>query len=387
MNLVFIMNTSFPYGQAYSSRARHLTKLFFEVGYHVHIIAPESNSIQECIELKNIDYSCEFVHSGNSLATLSGIGTAHPYMKALERYSNKTKIDLVVSSSMVHVTESIRKFCKFREIPYIIEQCEWFDKSSFKFGKFNPYYREHIRSILYKNKKCDGIISISQLLETHYNSQGVPTIRIPTILDANAVEWRGKNSSERKIHIVFAGSLGNGKELLKPIFEALSDPSIDRTLFAFDVYGPSKEQVLQNIGEDHKLMNDLRGLIHIHGRVSQDKIEDILRKADYSIFLRPNRQSSNAGFPTKLAESMMVGTPVITNLTGDIGLYLDDGENGFLTSTLDTKSLVEVFHKILNMDEKKADEMRAKARREAEMFFDYRVYVKQMTDFINNILS
>ena len=134
-------------------------------------------------------------------------------------------------------------------------------------------------------------------------------------------------------------------------------------------------------------MNDLRGLIHIHGRVSQDKIEDILRKADYSIFLRPNRQSSNAGFPTKLAESMMVGTPVITNLTGDIGLYLDDGENGFLTSTLDTKSLVEVFHKILNMDEKKADEMRAKARREAEMFFDYRVYVKQMTDFINNILS
>lgn len=48
---------------------------------------------------------------------------------------------------MVHVTDYLYKWSRENHVPYIMEQCEWYDDSTFKGGKFNPYYREHIRLI------------------------------------------------------------------------------------------------------------------------------------------------------------------------------------------------------------------------------------------------
>ena len=118
--------------------------------------------------------------------------------------------------------------------------------------------------------------------------------------------------------------------------------------------------------------------VFIHGKVPQEKIGEILRNADYQMFIRPLRRSSNAGFPTKLAESMAVGTPVITNLTGDIGLYLEDGANGFLANGVSSSSIKDVFEKILRTDDKKYSEMRKEARRTAEKCFDFRCYCDEI---------
>ena len=42
-----------------------------------------------------------------------------------------------------------------------------------------------------------------------------------------------------------------------------------------------------------------------------------------------------AGFPTKVVESLALGTPVITNLTSDLGFCVFDGRNGVI---LDARS-------------------------------------------------
>ena len=44
-----------------------------------------------------------------------------------------------------------------------MEKCEWYDKSSFIFGKFNPYYREYIREI--NSVSPDGYVVISPFLK------------------------------------------------------------------------------------------------------------------------------------------------------------------------------------------------------------------------------
>ena len=77
---------------------------------------------------------------------------------------------------------------------------------------------------------------------------------------------------------------------------------------------------------------------------------------------------------TKLAESLTVGTPVITNLTGDIGLYLSDGENGFLVSDDTEMQLINMFQKITRMKTDELSKMREKARKSAEQNFDFREY-------------
>ena len=385
MKALFVMSSPFPYGVAFSSRARNLTKLLCDSGFHVHIIAPKSKTNQESRELEGYSYSTDNIYDPQNVLTLSGIGTSKPYINAVEKYLKNNKIDLILSSSMVFVADKLNKISKKIGVPYIIEQCEWYDESTFKFGKYNPYFREHIKRIERKNKQIDGIIAISRLFEEHYRSLGAKTIRIPTILDVKNTVYRVDVKNNYIYKIVFAGSLGKGKENLKPVFEALNLINKDDVKIKFKIYGPSKKQVIENINNNIELWNETKRFVEVCGYIPQDEVAKVISEADFTIFFRPDRRSSNAGFPTKLAESMAGGTPVITNNTGDISLYIDDGKNGFLCDGDDSYIIGKAFENILAMDSHAYMQMRKQARKTAEEYFDYRCYIKEFMEFLNFI--
>ncbi|HEL1783201.1 glycosyltransferase family 4 protein [Streptococcus suis] len=382
MKAIFVMSTSFPYGEAFSSRSRNLVKLLCECGYHVHVIAPNSVGQEDCPELSEYKYSVTHIRDPKNIFTLSGFGTAKPYLVAVNDYLKSNKIDLIVSSSMTFVADQLRKVAVKENVPYIVEQCEWYDSSTFRFGKWNPYYREHIRRIEKKNMKVDGIIAISRLFEQHYSFMKVPTFRIPTILDVKNIEFRYKGENEKKYHIVFAGSLGKGKEKMEPIFSALKKVNRSETKIVFDIYGANEQGVLDNIDGNKELWEDVRPFVNVHGYILQNEVENVVRDADFTIFIRPIRRSSNAGFPTKFAESMAVGTPVITNNTGDIGLYLEDRKNGFLLGSGSEMEIVNAFESIISCEHFDYIEMRKCARKTAENYFDYTRYVENMKKFL-----
>lgn len=386
MNIVFIFSSRFPYGEAYSSRARNLVKLLCECGHHVHVIALKGKE-DYCSELDGYDYSCQYVHDPKDFWTLSGIGTHKPYMEALENYSLRNSVDLVLSSSMVFVADHIEKFCEEKKIPYIIEQCEWYDASIFKGGKFNPYYREHVKRIVWKNKSLDAVIAISSLLEKHYASQGMKTIRIPTILDVKNTQWRNSTTEEGPVRIIFAGSIGKGKERFDHILTALKEINSDEVRIVLDIFGADEQQVRDNLGDQSQILDELKECMVIHGRIPQRDIEDQFRNADYSIFMRPERNSSNAGFPTKLAESMAVGTPVITNNTGDIRMYLINGFNGFLLEKPSSEKIYEVFESICNRNASEDSAMRCNARKTAEKYFSFRRYIEPLNNLLLEVIN
>ena len=386
MTAVFLMDTAFPYGQAFSSRDRYFTKLLCQCGYHVHVIAPKQQKEQYCPELDGVACTIEYIQVSNSKLTMAGIGTAKPYISVLEAYLASNKVDVVFSASMPFVAGKIRAVTKKHGIPYVIEQCEWFDVSTFTGGKWNPLYRKHIRRIEKENKNCDGVLSISRLFHEHYTGQGANSIRIPTILDVQNTHSRTEYTGDQ-INIVFAGSLGKGKENIAPILEAISLLGEDAQKLHFNIYGANNAQVLENVRGNQTLMDKVAPYVTAHGRIPQQEVEGKFRDADYSIFIRPDRRSSHAGFPTKLAESMAVGTPVISNNTGDIGLYLKDGETGFLLQTGTAEELAEAFRKMLAMDAQQRRQQRKNTRAMAEQSFDYRVYAEQMQCFLNGIMK
>lgn len=385
MNAVFVMNSPFPYGGAFSSRARNITKMLCSCGFHVHVIAPKSEGKEKTDELDGWNYSVQHIHDAKNALTLSGIGTSRPYMKAISEYGKDHEINLIVSSSMVFVADDLWKLSRKLGIPYIIENCEWYDPSTFKFRNWNPYYREHIRRIEKKNRKVDGVIAISRLFEQHYSFMGVHAIRIPSILDVDNTSYRLKATNDCDIHIAFAGSLGKGKEKLEPIFKALRRMDMVKRKIQLEIYGPSKAQVLSNIDNDARLLERVAKYVHINGSIPQEKVAEKICRADYSIFIRPIRRSSNAGFPTKLAEGMAVGTPVITNDTGDVGMYLKDKKNGILLREGSEEELVQAFQTILSLPVSTYSEMRLNARKTAEECFDYRKYVDGMNNFLKEI--
>lgn len=378
MNILVITDKPFPYGSAYSSRVRHFILAFLEMNAKVTVLSANLDVEEsEKLELQNIEY-VSMNYPQNRITQL-GIGVAKRYSDYAKKLIRKQKFDAIFVNSITYALPRICKLSHENKIPVYVEKCEWYDKSSFMFGKFNPYYQEYIKEI--DSVKPDGYIAISPFFDDYYKSKGFRSICIPTIVDTSNIGYSEHDMSS-KVKIIFSGSLGNGKELIKPIAESIKQLGNEAKHFTFIFYGPTEEQIRSNISDD-VLFESVKENMTICGRIPQTEVYGKLQEADFSIFLRENRRSSNAGFPTKLAESMAVGTPVITNATGSIAKYLTNAKNGFLIETTAADELLGVFHTILALKEADYRNMRLESRKMAEKSFDYRRYIEQLSKFFS----
>lgn len=378
MNIVFISTVSFPFGGASSSRTLNLVRLFIAAGNTVHVISKTKSS--EDIVLENCTY--ESIQQNESASN----STVDLFLKTLENYTQNNVVNIVCANANSNIFTALCEFCKSNGIKFIVENCEWYDASNYRLKQYDKEYIANQKMIIDDFKLADGFISISRLLDNHNSSFGKPSIRIPTILDVINTKISEHNYSE-KIKLVYTGRPGKSKELLSPILKVLMKNKLVKSHVEFDIYGVNFVQLLRNINYNIFLYMMVCKNIKIYGIVNQKKMNDIIKNSDYQIFIRPYRQSSNAGFPTKLGESMMVGTPVITNLTGDIGLYLVDGLNGIVINGNSVNDVEIGLLRILEMNQKDLDLMRQNARECAEKNFDYRAYVSDIKSFFDRVIN
>lgn len=378
MNKVLIVtDLSFPKGSAMASRLLSFCHIFHDLGYSVDVITTKSEDEKN----KWIDkgfYSYYVVNSNRSYGLQTLLGNEN-IKNAVDKYLDKNDVDFVFTTSLNMNFNRVYKTCIKHNKKIILEQCEWYDPSSFKFYQYDPRYINFNTNIKKRYLNVDGVISISRLLNDYYQSNDVKTIRIPSIVDIDEKKYNDDINNE-KIHLIYTGNASRSKELLKPILLALNNNKY-KDKFIFDIYGLTKQQLLNNINDETLLSDD----VQCYGFIGQDKIEEKLLESDYQIFIRPNRRSSNAGFPTKLCESMSAGTPIITNDTGDIGLYLKDGYNGFVCKGNEEKDIEEVFDKILNLNRENYTNIRKNARKSAKDNFDYRNYLEIVKKLIEEI--
>ena len=300
----------------------------------------------------------------------------------VKKHIESKDYSIVFMNMGCEIFSKVQRMCKKNNVKLYIDQCEWMDLSSYRFGRFDLRFLCAKRIREKSCKTVSGIISISQLLDNHYKKLGCRSLRIPTILNVSETEYKTENSN-RFINLIFAGSLGGTKELLEPIFLSLKENPAFHNRIHLNIYGPSEQDTLKNIGMNNNLLESVRKCITFFGHVSQDKISSLFLESTFLIFIRPERQSSNAGFPTKLAESMSTGTPVITNDTGDIGLYLKNGLNGYLLKDNSKESITECFEKILTLSNQEYNKMRVNARVTAENYFDYKQYINEVSYFFS----
>ena len=385
MDMVFIVDSSFPFGSANSMRTRSLYKLLELAGHRIHVISDFDtvSDVEECNE-----YSYEAIYDKN-ITFMKRQLVPYKSVEALKNHCKKNNVDCVVMNARYERLNKIAAFCKKQNIKLIVENCEWYDVTSFKLRWFDPRFYQNQKMLKYDFKKVDGFISISRLLHNHNSGFGKLSVRIPTILDVENTEFSVKTNNE-KITIVYTGSIGQSKEFLFPVIRVLAQNLSLCEKIEFHVYGPSHNDVLNHMGDEQHLLELVKDSVFIHGRIPQNEVQEVLTKADYLIFLRPDRRSSHAGFPTKLGESFAVGTPVIANDTGDLSLYINSGENGFLLNTYDDNDIKSVFEKIIELKEEEYCNLRSNARKTAEKSFDYRKYVEEINllfDFNNSDTS
>lgn len=216
-------------------------------------------------------------------------------------------------------------------------------------------------------KKMDGVITISRYLYNKY-SPHTKTILVPPTVDITDSKWVGcfEDSVDEIISLVYAGNAGYGiKDRLDYVLEALEGVNNVR----LTVIGMTKGQYESGY---HKAVPDSVEVSFL-GRIPHQEAILAVKKADFQMLIRDNSRKNNAGFPTKLVESMACGTPVIATLTSNIGDYLKDGYNCFLVS--ERKQLKDIIVELSKLSRSKIAEMKQHCK---ESFcFDYHCFMSE----------
>ena len=270
----------------------------------------------------------------------------------------------------------LTNICSEIDIPLIKDVCEWFDKNQFEGISGIVKLLEDRIGLHYWNPKCKNIIAISRLFENYYNKRNCHTIRVPTILDTQRFKvdesYFDKEKSEKLI-MAYAGSPVKKDYIFNVPHALLMLNKEEREKIQVNLYGVTWEYFDRHgfTEEDRITLNNC---LLCHGRVPYSVIKEELNNADFTILLRPKKRYANAGFPTKVGESMAMGVPVIANITSDLDLYLHDGIEGLVCKDETPSSCAEAFRRALLLSRAERICMRNAARKQAEKSFDYRAY-------------
>lgn len=387
--MFYISNSPFPSNLAYATRTYYLCKLYEQLGYKVTIISAEGISEDvRWLDIGSIKTKSFFPAINGWKMNLKSLFMGGSNLKkVLDKLSEENPDIVIMGGGYTRLFIPVSEFCKRKQAKLIIEFCEWFNMTQFPLGILGPFYWDNriVMKLLYK--KADGIIAISSYLEDYYNRLGKKTIRIPTILDADyKIKINKGIFNTCKLNIVYAGSLGKRKDMLQVIIGALlKDPNLQKYIH-LHIIGPSEQSINSLIKKTNKSYNNMSHCVTTYGKVSREIALQYVSEADFTILIREDTLNARAGFPTKVAESMLQGTPVITNITSDIGLYLKNMETGIVANGNTIDDVIDALKKAIELNRSEIESMRNKCKIVARENFDYRVYIDKIKKF-NSLIN
>ena len=380
----------FPWGQAGSRRMCGIARSLSEAGFCVVVGGGDATPV---------DY--ENLNEGEPVGSVRYIGLGESPEKSASIVRKSIRIFLawgsrtlawldaqpvkpshvVVYGGSAQYMLRLLPWCRRNKVKLIADVVEWYDPRQMTGGWLGPFNLSAKFALNYLYPKCDGVIAISSLLEQHYANEGCQVIRIPPTLDVlgGRVKGRAPIRDTSVLNLIYAGTPGN-KDLLGNVIAGVARIDPDGKRIKLEVMGPNREQVISLL---HGAA--IPPSVNILGRVPQADVTKYLTAADFSVLLREPLRFAHAGFPTKFVESVTNGTPVIANLTSDLGLYLRDGIEGVVCADHTVDAFADALNKALALTLEQREGMRDASRKMAENAFDFRVYADALASFVDRV--
>lgn len=209
------------------------------------------------------------------------------------------------------------------------------------------------------NFRMDGLITTSQFLTRYYERKFNNLVELPTLIEMADEILPFASPENGPKQIFFAGAIedkrgvgrvvGGLKDRLNWVIELLGEADALGANFCLNVYGVAKVDYLNVIEEHQDLIQRLGEKVRFHGRQPHAIVLERLKVSDFSMFMRPDMVTTNAGFPTKFSESVTYGTPVITNMLDCLEPYMKNKENCIIVSRDDWEGSIKTVVDALSM--------------------------------------
>lgn len=304
-SVLYIGNFNTRENVAAFNRAIGILKLFSKLGYECHMILNQDDEL-----VLNAFKFCTFHLISVSKKTF--------YLKSsfiidvVKSISGLTDIVLYNYPSVPFFT--IRRYAKNRGITVICDCTEWYDTSDVSLFKKPIKWLDTFVRMNICNYSADGVIVISKLLEKKYMS--LNHILIYPIITKNYEVFPVRQTfHEGPFKFVYSGFSGKKKDDLIGFSKYLTKIGFNN--YVITLIGKMHPQTLNYFDS-----NDIR-YIHLGYKTHEEALKCVLQN-ECQIIIRKNNRRNNAGFPTKLAESIYFRVPVIANSFSDISCLNGD---------------------------------------------------------------
>jgi glycosyltransferase involved in cell wall biosynthesis len=392
-HLIYVGDFRFPDGDAGGRRVYGIGLALREAGFDITYAGAEISGRE-----KDLTADDEFAYNGFRYIPAGAPGEGsirrawrlfYVHISGISAFSRikeamtPATVGIIAYQAFTPTLLRLRRFCKQKGLFLVTDVVEWYDRGHVGGGRFGPFAIDSEIRMRYLHPKTDGIIAISRFLERYYAKSSRAVVRVPPLIDVDEESWRPivtPSAPEDAIKIAFIGNAGK-KDLVSQAIRGLAMLGPDAQKIRLSIVGPSSEEVNSSLGSDAGMVDRLYPVINVLGRMPRSQALQVLAGSDFTFLVRRDARFSQAGFPTKLVESFAMGVPVITNITGDIGLYVRDGIEGIITADSSAAAFADGLRRALKMKAEERAQMRLAARRCAVDSFNYRRWISALDDF------
>ena len=367
---------------AMAIHAQNVAKLFRLVGYNTYFLCRDNGDKLNRIYDGNYIYVDNYfnIPKISSLERKLDLITSFKLMKKVVKVVEEKNIECIIFYG-IRGEKKLIDFCKRKKIKIYIDRVDWFEMSDRKqnlTNRITQYYCD--KNILEYDFLSDGVISISKYFYDYYSKNKINTVWIPPIFDVENVEIKRKNHG--KIKLVYAGSLGNNKDDIRPVVKGMIKRNYNhKNDFNLILIGISFDDLNKEFGNN----NDwLKIGIEAKGKIPNQDVIKIVKDSDFSILLRQNKRYAKAGFSTKFAESMSYGTPVICTKVDGSDIVVTNKVDGFLIKNNEQETIDNILNIIAHLSSETIEQMKKSAYETAKKNFSIAEYQNKFKEFLIN---
>lgn len=389
MNIIYIGAFRLPNLDAAAPRVLNNAKAFRALGHDVSFISWGGAYRKEdlCKDGKYRVCGFEYRISGDLPLRGSIIERIETKLfrgqKSIKILKSMPKPDLIIIYNAVNsFSKRMIKYCKKNGIKLANDVNEWYDNNELHLTDILPNYI----NMTHTQHKIRNKIVISSFLNNYYTESN--NVIIPPLCDPEETKWSATVEDERVkpfdgITLIYAGNPAK-KDCIHSVINAVNTLANEGKAIRFLILGITREAYMKQHAQS--LLNTiLHENVLFLGCVSQDLVPAYYKKADFMVLLREPNRKSMAGFPTKFAESMTSGVPVITNSTSDLNKYVVDGKTGFMVEGYDYNSvLFTLKYSVLTIKKEDINDMKSYVRR-SNGAFDWRNRVNDFKMFLDKL--
>jgi len=392
LRIKILTSEPFPVGLAASNRIMTYAKGFAEQNckISVHCIKPSERpgKIFNHLSSGTID-GVYYSYSGGKtildqrfinrrIDNLIGLGKIS-YELLREKKNNKT--DAIIYYSELPVPAIILYLItRIKHILFLKEESEI---PEVYLGSMNLFQKFLFKKLHYS--LFDGLLLMTNAL-IHYfrieKKSKTPFLHVPMTVNFNRFSLIRKDGKIIQ-YIAYCGALNDKKDGINILIDAFARIAGEFPLINLYLIGEASTQEEQDHYINQVNLHKLSDRVVFTGRVSKDKIPQLLSNATMLVLPRPISRQSEAGFPTKLGEYLSTGKPVVATKVGEIPDYLTDEVNAFMAEPGSVDSLTSKLRAVL-IDYESAKTIGENGKKTVIESFNYQIQTKNILNFIKS---